>query len=184
MAQIGINPSLVDHGDGVRASSCCVVDPSAHIGRNTTIWHFANIERDVVILEDCLVGSGVYIGRGSRIEAGVRMQDKAHVTAGTYVGNRVFIGHYVVMCNDNHPVVKNPTFVPNPPVLEDDCSIGGGAVILGGVKIGKGAMVGAGAVVTRDVPPGMTVVGNPARALIRAPRIDLSGIQAMGGLPV
>jgi maltose O-acetyltransferase len=41
--------------------------------------------------------------------------------------------------------------------------IGGGAIVLPGVSIGDDAIVGAGSVVTRDVPPGTTVVGNPAR---------------------
>jgi maltose O-acetyltransferase len=44
----------------------------------------------------------------------------------------------------------------------EGASIGSGAVILGGVSIGSMATVGAGAVVTRDVEPGATVVGNPA----------------------
>jgi len=44
-------------------------------------------------------------------------------------------------------------------------SIGGGAVILPGITIGEGAMVGAGAVVTKSVPAGAVVVGNPARIL-------------------
>jgi serine acetyltransferase len=46
-------------------------------------------------------------------------------------------------------------------------AIGSGATILGGVHIGAGALVGAGAVVTKDVAPGATVVGNPARELRR-----------------
>lgn len=48
--------------------------------------------------------------------------------------------------------------------------IGGGAIILPGVRIGDDALIGAGAVVTRDVPAGATVVGNPARVLM--PRTD------------
>lgn len=45
--------------------------------------------------------------------------------------------------------------------------IGGGAIILGGITIGDGAIVGAGSVVTRNVPAGATVVGNPARPVER-----------------
>jgi acetyltransferase-like isoleucine patch superfamily enzyme len=50
-------------------------------------------------------------------------------------------------------------------VVERGASIGSGAVVLGGVRIGAGALVGAGAVVSRDVEPGETVAGVPARAL-------------------
>ncbi|MET0818792.1 MAG: N-acetyltransferase, partial [Solirubrobacteraceae bacterium] len=46
---------------------------------------------------------------------------------------------------------------------DDGASLGSGAVILGGVRVGTGALVGAGAVVSRDVPPGATVAGVPAR---------------------
>jgi acetyltransferase-like isoleucine patch superfamily enzyme len=47
-------------------------------------------------------------------------------------------------------------------VIEDDAWIGIGAIVLKGVRIGAGARVEAGAVVTRDVPSGATVAGNPA----------------------
>jgi len=48
-------------------------------------------------------------------------------------------------------------------------SIGSGVTILCGITIGENAMVGAGSVVTRDVPDGATVVGNPARVMPSAP---------------
>jgi acetyltransferase-like isoleucine patch superfamily enzyme len=50
-------------------------------------------------------------------------------------------------------------------VIEDDVWIGIGAIILKGVLVGRGARVGAGAIVTSDVPPEATVVGNPARVV-------------------
>lgn len=184
---IGLDYDLVDHGDGIRASRWCYVHPSAHIGRGCVIWHGANIEAGVVLLDNCLVGGGVYIGRNSRIGSGVRMQDKAHITAGSFIGNRVFVGHYVVTANDKHPRVGNPTWVPQPPVIEDDVSIGGGAIILPGVKIGAGAVIGMGAVVTKDVPPGMTWVGNPAKPLLRSPVVTMPVVSfedPQYGLPV
>jgi acetyltransferase-like isoleucine patch superfamily enzyme len=50
-------------------------------------------------------------------------------------------------------------------VVEDGAKIGGGATLLPGVRIGARALVGGGAVVSRDVPPGVVVAGNPARAI-------------------
>jgi acetyltransferase-like isoleucine patch superfamily enzyme len=44
-------------------------------------------------------------------------------------------------------------------------SIGSGATILCGVTIGERAIIGAGSVVTKDVPPGAIVAGNPAKIL-------------------
>jgi acetyltransferase-like isoleucine patch superfamily enzyme len=46
-------------------------------------------------------------------------------------------------------------------LIETGASIGGGATLLPGITIGAGAIIGAGAVVTKNVPAGVTVVGNP-----------------------
>jgi acetyltransferase-like isoleucine patch superfamily enzyme len=57
-------------------------------------------------------------------------------------------------------------------VIHDHAYIGGGALIRQGkpgepLVIGAGAVIGMGAVVTKNVPPGVTVVGNPARPLVK-----------------
>jgi acetyltransferase-like isoleucine patch superfamily enzyme len=60
---------------------------------------------------------------------------------------------------------NRPPFITRPIVIDDDVRIGMGAIILKGVRIGAGAVISAGAVVSRDVPPGSLVVGNPARVI-------------------
>ena len=71
-----------------------------------------------------------------------------------------------IYCADHHrdPVKRAAGLEQARPVtIGEDVWIGGGAIILPGVTIGDRAIVGAGSVVTKDVPEGATVRGNPAR---------------------
>lgn len=82
---------------------------------------------------------------------------------GLVVNPQAVIGDDVILRNG---IVIGNRIADGPcPVLQDGVEVGAGAIILGGVTIGMGATVGAGTVVTRDVPPGSTVVGNPARVV-------------------
>lgn len=144
------------------------------------------LEADVVIPQPDLVNLyGCHVGQGSRIGPFVEIQRGASVgknckisshsflCEGVTVENGVFIGHGVMFVNDMYPsavtedgqLQGDSDWEPVPTLVKDRASIGSNATILAGVTIGEGALVGAGAVVTKDVPPGVIVVGVPARVL-------------------
>lgn len=94
-----------------------------------------------------LVGPGLTIFHGF----GLVVNDHARIGAGVTLRNGVVIG------NKHH---DGPC-----PVIGDGVVVGANAVIIGGIRVGDHAQVGAGAVVTKDVPAGATVGGNPAREI-------------------
>ena len=134
-------------GDGTKIWQFSVVLKGAQIGRNCNICANTFIENDVVIGDNVTVKCGVQLYDGLR------------------VGNNVFFGPNATMTNDKHPRSRNMDWVCLETVIEDNVSIGANATILPGIRLGKGCVVGAGAVVTKNVPAGVTVVGNPARVL-------------------
>ena len=142
------------------------IDPSATVHPTAKVWHYAVVLQDVFIGADVSVGAHAEIGRGSRIGAGTRIGSGVFLPPDTIIGERVFIGPHVAMSDDKHPRVPYPSSEPyhaQPPVIGDDVAIGLGAVLLPGVTIGHGARIGAGAIVTKDVPAGGFVRGEPAR---------------------
>ncbi len=89
------------------------------------------------------------------------------IPPGWKFGNKVFIGPGAHFVNHKYPFVANgKAWTCQGGQVGDNASIGCGAIIMP-VSIGAGAMIGAGAVVTKDVPPGETWVGNPARKYIK-----------------
>lgn len=135
------------------------------IGAGTRIWQFcvilkgATIGAECNICANCLVEGDVIVGDRVTVKSGVQLWD------GVRLEDDVFVGPNATFCNDLYPKSKR---YPDKFLETRVCkgaSVGANATILPGVTIGAGAMVGAGAVVTTDVPPGGTVVGNPARAV-------------------
>lgn len=117
---------------------------------------------NVVAMDEVQLGEGAILSPFVTLTSNIRIGRHFHANLYSYVAHDCVIGDYVtfapgVMCNGNI-------------IVEDHAYIGTGVVIKQGrpgrpLVIGHGAVIGMGAVVTRDVPAGVTVVGNPARPI-------------------
>ena len=119
---------------------------------------------NVVQLDDVQLGAGAVLCPFVTLTSNIQIGQHFHANIYSYVAHDCVVGDFVtfapgVMCNGNVHI-------------EDHAFIGTGAVIKQGLPgaplvIGRGAVVGMGALVTKSVPPGVTVVGNPARPFIK-----------------
>jgi len=150
----------------------CLIAPDVKLGRDVVIHNFVN-------LYGCEIGDETRIGTFVEIQTNARVGRRCKISSHTFIceavtiEDEVFIGHGVTFINDKVPrattangeLQTEADWTPVPTLVKRGASIGSGATILCGVTIGERAVVGAGALVTRDVAAGVTVVGNPARAL-------------------
>jgi maltose O-acetyltransferase len=113
----------------------------------------------------CAYGFNTHLGGEVYLNAGCVIIDTAPVR----IGKATMLGpHVQIYCAEHHKDVtqrRKGLEIARPVEIGANVWVGGGAILLGGISIGDGAIVGAGAVVTRNVPPGTTVIGNPARAV-------------------
>lgn len=125
----------------------------------------------VVIREANTIGADVSIGTASIIEHhvqiadGVRLHSRVFVPEYSILEAGCWLGPGVMVTNARYPISRGVKDRLEGAHIEAGAIIGANATLLPGVRIGARALVGAGAVVTKDVPPGMVVAGNPARVL-------------------
>ncbi|MCC7105103.1 MAG: bifunctional UDP-N-acetylglucosamine diphosphorylase/glucosamine-1-phosphate N-acetyltransferase GlmU [Chloroflexi bacterium] len=190
-----VDPATIYIDLDVEVGEGTVVEPNTHLRGTTRVGRRCRLGpnsfiRDSVIADDCTVffsvleeselANDVVVGPfsharpGARLERGVHLGNYAEVKASTigagtrihhfsYVGDAslgagVNVGAGTVTCNYDGQA-KHRTEVG------DGAFIGSSSMLVAPLTIGPGARTGAGSVVTRNVPPGTTVVGVPARAL-------------------
>jgi acetyltransferase-like isoleucine patch superfamily enzyme len=109
-------------------------------------------------------GENIRVGRNVFINQNCTMYD----LGGIDIADDVMIGPNVSIITSGHPIEpsqRRAFVIAKPIVIERSVWIAAGATIIGGVTVGENSVVAAGSVVTRDVPPGTLVGGNPARVI-------------------
>ncbi|HVL86687.1 MAG TPA: DapH/DapD/GlmU-related protein [Candidatus Thermoplasmatota archaeon] len=178
--EIGVHPlpdAPTHIGAQARIRSQTVIYAGNRIGDRFQTGHGALVREENAIGNDVSVGSHSVVEHRVLIEDGVRVHSNCFVPEYTILRRGAWIGPGVVVTNARYP--RDPAFKAAPhdrsrrddtirgPEVGEDAIVGAGAILLPGVTIGNRAFVAAGAVVTRDVPPGAVVAGNPARVVKR-----------------
>ena len=126
--------------------------------------------------ESC--GTGLKVNRPSRFLSRCRFGDNCNFNGMTVLGkgrvsfgNNFHSGENCRIITQNHnfdhgtAIPYDGTYVLKNIVIEDNVWFGDSVMVVGNVTVGEGAILGAGAVVTKDVPPGAIMGGNPARLI-------------------
>ena len=144
------------------------------LGKDVKLSTFINLY-GCEIGDETKIGAFVEIQKNSSVGRCCKISSHTFICEGVTIEDNVFIGHGVMFVNDMYPratasgggLQTEQDWKVEKTLVKKGASIGTGVTVLANVTIGEDAIVGAGAVVTRDVPPGTIVAGNPARVLRR-----------------
>ncbi len=148
------------------------VAPDVKLGKDVKLAKFVNLY-GCEVGDETKIGAFVEIQKNARVGRRCKISSHTFICEGVTIEDQVFIGHGVMFINDSYPRATTESgelqtaadWKVEHTLVKKGASIGSGATVLCNVTIGEKAIVGAGSVVTRDVPPGTIVVGNPARVL-------------------
>ncbi|GFO66060.1 acetyltransferase [Geomonas paludis] len=118
-----------------------------------------------VVHPSAVVASDVELGTGVQIMAGAVLQPGCHIGSNVIINTRASVDHDCTVGDHSH--LAPGVTLSGGVTVGSGCHVGTGATVIQGVRIGDGSVVGAGAVVTKDVKAGVTVVGVPAKVVVR-----------------
>ncbi len=142
------------------------------LGKGVKIYDFVNLY-GCEIGDHSKIGTFVEIQKNAKVGKSCKVSSHTFICEGVTLEDDVFIGHNVTFINDVFPratagegqLQTEDDWECIPTLIKRGASIGSSATVLCGVTVGERAIVGAGSVVTKDVPAGVIVAGNPAKIL-------------------
>jgi len=149
-----------------------LIAPDVKLGKGVRIFGFVNLY-GCEIGDETKIGTFVEVQKKAKIGRRCKISSHTFICEGVTIEDEVFVGHGVTFTNDLFPrataagggLQTEADWKCIPTLVKRGASIGSGATLLCGITIGEQAVIGAGAVVTKDVPAGAVVAGNPARVL-------------------
>jgi acetyltransferase-like isoleucine patch superfamily enzyme len=134
-------------GNGLQTGHHVVIREENRIGDNLNIWNNSTIDYG------CQIGSNV------------KIHTNVYVAQFTTIEDDVFLAPGVTIANDPRPGCPHAKDCMRGPTIKRGAQLGCNVTVLPYVTIGARALIGAGTVVTKDVPDGAVVVGNPGHAI-------------------
>lgn len=126
------------------------------------LWNHYQEENLITVTSSCAyVSPRASIGSGAIIQRGVNIMPQVKIGKGCKFNLHATVHHEAVI--GDFCTLAPQALILGRVVLEDQVYVGAGAIIKQRCRIGKGATIGAGAVVVKDIPPGVTVIGIPAK---------------------
>lgn len=160
----------------------CVIGAGVDIGEDCSLGNFVSIREGVTVGDRCVLGTMVDIQFNVRIADDVKIFNQTQITGNSSIGRGSFLGPGIQSANDPHiPHFSLKDYQHRGQTgidIGEYVFAGVHATFLPGVKVGDGAVVAARANVTKDVPPGAFVVGNPARIVRKATDEDRALVAA------
>ncbi len=150
-------------GEGSTIRTHTVIYAGNKIGKNFQTGNKVNIREFNEIGDSVSIGTLTVIEHHVSIADNVRIHSQVFIPEYSVLEEGAWIGPNVVFTNALYPLSPNVKDSLVGPTIKKRAKIGANSTLLPGVIIGENALVGAGSVVTRDVPAGAVVVGNPAK---------------------
>jgi acetyltransferase-like isoleucine patch superfamily enzyme len=161
-------------GPGARIRQGTIIYRGSRIGANLETGHNVLIREENEIGDDFRIWNNSVIDYGCRIGNNVKIHNKVYIGQFSTIEDDVFIAPGATFANDMHPGCPNSHECMRGPHIKRGAQIGINSTLLPKVVVGERSLIGAGSVVTKDVPAGVVVYGNPARVICKIEDLSCS----------